>query len=290
MNCKEGPSFTYDYVYGEGATDPDLLYEQCVNPLVSGLFKGYNACCFAYGQTGSGKTYTMGSSAFSAGGSIKGVIPRVMESIFGRIAGTTDAEFTVRVGFVEIFNVRLLAPQLPCKSAVSISLHSVPFSRYPMLYDAPLQGMGAIILSLTSLKLAWLAVQEEIRDLLAPDQASAASVHIREVVGGGVCLAGAHEKDVTSRDEMAAVLDLVLSSCPYQYGSFDVVPSLKMLQRHSRVACKAFNAACLCAGFKMPRHCCNWDEPALVSIPCNLHNHSGAEKDDSTAPEAGKRC
>ncbi|BDA42916.1 Kinesin-like protein KIN-4C [Coccomyxa sp. Obi] len=152
--CKDGPTFTYDYVYGGGGASPDMLYDQCVQPLVAGLFKGYNACCFAYGQTGSGKTYTMGSSVFTAPGSTRGVIPRVMESIFDRIAASSDTSFSVRVGFVEIFN-------------------------------------------------------EEIRDLLSPDLAAATSpsVHIREVVGGGVCLAGAHEKDVTSKEEMAAVLE-----------------------------------------------------------------------------------
>ena len=105
VNCKDGPSFTYDQVYGGGAQPSAFLYEQCVQPLVNGLFKGYNACCFAYGQTGSGKTYTMGSSTLMPGPSEQGVIPKVMQDIFQRIAAAQDTEFTVRVGFVEIFNV-----------------------------------------------------------------------------------------------------------------------------------------------------------------------------------------
>ena len=59
---------------------------------------------FAYGQTGSGKTYTMGS-AFTPGGNTQGVIPKVMDGIFERITGSKDAEYTVRVGFVEIHKV-----------------------------------------------------------------------------------------------------------------------------------------------------------------------------------------
>ena len=59
---------------------------------------------FAYGQTGSGKTYTMGS-AFTPGGNTQGVIPKVMDSIFQRISSSKDAEYTVRVGFVEIHKV-----------------------------------------------------------------------------------------------------------------------------------------------------------------------------------------
>ena len=55
----------------------------------------------------------------------------------------------------------------------------------------------------------WPKLQEDIRDLLAPDVASSPGVHIREVNGGGVCLAGAHEKEVGSQHEMATLLDQV---------------------------------------------------------------------------------
>ena len=49
-------------------------------------------------------------------------------------------------------------------------------------------------------------VQEDIRDLLVVN-GSQQSVHIREVLGGGVCLAGATEKEVPSKEEMAAILE-----------------------------------------------------------------------------------
>ena len=123
MNCKDGPSFTYDQVYGGGAQPSSLLYEQCVQPLVNGLFKGYNACCFAYGQTGSGKTYTMGSSTLMPGPSEQGVIPKVMQDIFQRIAAAQDTDFTVRVGFVEIFNVSVLFA-IPSNSALMLIDHA----------------------------------------------------------------------------------------------------------------------------------------------------------------------
>lgn len=98
--------FTYDHVYYEnGGEDPRLLFKDCVLPLVDGLFKGYNATVFAYGQTGSGKTHTMGSS-YNSDGSRAGVIPDVLSSIFSRVAATRNAEFTIRVSFVEIHKVR----------------------------------------------------------------------------------------------------------------------------------------------------------------------------------------
>ena len=43
-------NFTYDHVFGGNAgAPPGILYVQCVQPLVEGLFKGYNATVFAYG-------------------------------------------------------------------------------------------------------------------------------------------------------------------------------------------------------------------------------------------------
>ena len=102
-----GPyQFTYDYVYGgNNGKDASALYSESVEPLVEGLFSGYNATVFAYGQTGSGKTFTMGSSFVSDGnnnGGI-GVIPRAVAHIFERIRKLEDkTRFTVRVGFVEI--------------------------------------------------------------------------------------------------------------------------------------------------------------------------------------------
>ena len=165
-------SFTYDHVFGGEGVPEDSLYGNCVEPLVQGLFKGYNATVFAYGQTGSGKhideerqlivsiqshvnggithhmlalimhllhglrlrlnsriagqsmgpplamvirwlnllgcatgkTYTMGS-AFAPGGCARGVIPKVMDTIFSRIESAEDTAITVRVGFVEIHTV-----------------------------------------------------------------------------------------------------------------------------------------------------------------------------------------
>ncbi|KAG2494778.1 hypothetical protein HYH03_007022 [Edaphochlamys debaryana] len=144
-------TFTYDHVYGEGGTNPDLLYSRCVAPLVDGLFKGYNATVFAYGQTGSGKTFTMGSE-YKPGGKCRGVIPDAINHIFSRIETTKDCAITVRVSFVEIH-------------------------------------------------------KEEVKDLLLPhNNASRPAITIRETQSGGVALYGAVEREVRSREEMAAVL------------------------------------------------------------------------------------
>lgn len=49
-------------------------------------------------------------------------------------------------------------------------------------------------------------MQEEIRDLLVVN-GTQQSVHIREVIGGGVCLAGATEREAPTQAEMAAILE-----------------------------------------------------------------------------------
>ncbi|KAG6767000.1 hypothetical protein POTOM_028179 [Populus tomentosa] len=43
-------SFTFDHVYGNGGAESSAMFEQCVAPLVDGLFQGYNATVLAYGQ------------------------------------------------------------------------------------------------------------------------------------------------------------------------------------------------------------------------------------------------
>jgi len=43
-------SFTFDHVYGSTGTPSAAMFDECVAPLVDGLFQGYNATVLAYGQ------------------------------------------------------------------------------------------------------------------------------------------------------------------------------------------------------------------------------------------------
>ena len=120
-------AFTYDYVFSQ--TSPQVeIYEASVQPLLSSLFKGYNATVLVYGQTGSGKTHTMGSgyntlsaatlAAQTNGNAMPllntpdfeevGVIPRVLNDLFRRIdeeqRQNSDNKFSVKVSFVEVYN------------------------------------------------------------------------------------------------------------------------------------------------------------------------------------------
>ncbi|RHN70313.1 putative plus-end-directed kinesin ATPase [Medicago truncatula] len=94
-------SFTFDHVYGSTGSPSNDMFEECVSPLVDGLFQGYNATVLAYGQTGSGKTYTMGTG-FKEGFQI-GIIPQVMNVLFNKIGTLKDqSEFQLHVSFIEI--------------------------------------------------------------------------------------------------------------------------------------------------------------------------------------------
>ncbi|XP_047324902.1 kinesin-like protein KIN-4A [Impatiens glandulifera] len=94
-------SFTFDQVYGSTASSPSLMFEECIAPLVDGLFQGYNATVLAYGQTGSGKTYTMGTSFRDE--SRTGIIPLVMEALFSKIESSKhQREYQLHVSFIEI--------------------------------------------------------------------------------------------------------------------------------------------------------------------------------------------
>ncbi|XP_047961032.1 kinesin-like protein KIN-4A [Salvia hispanica] len=94
-------SFTFDHVYGSSGSPSTAMYEECVAPLVDGLFQGYNATVLAYGQTGSGKTYTMGTSLKD--GVHTGLIPKAMSALFSKIEMLKhEIEFQLNVSFIEI--------------------------------------------------------------------------------------------------------------------------------------------------------------------------------------------
>eukprot|EP01018_Ginkgo_biloba_P022483 Gb_12260 [translate_table: standard] len=163
-------SFTFDHVYGSTASPSSSIFEQCVIPLVDGLFSGYNATVLAYGQTGSGKTYTMGTG-YTAGGSTGGIIPLVMETIFKKVEELKhQADFQIRVSFIEILKEEvhdLLDPNPPV--AVKFDTNN---------------GLGCG----------------------KPAVPVKPPIQIRENSNGGITLAGVTEADVSSQEEMASFL------------------------------------------------------------------------------------
>ncbi|GAB6029696.1 Kinesin protein 1B [Chamberlinius hualienensis] len=82
----------------------DKVYNNLGVDLLDNAFQGYNACIFAYGQTGSGKSFTMMGSQED-----KGIIPRLCDNLFERIAKNDDPNlsYKVEVSYMEIYNEKV---------------------------------------------------------------------------------------------------------------------------------------------------------------------------------------
>jgi kinesin family member 5 len=83
------------------------VFEFSIRNTVDDILKGYNGTVFAYGQTGAGKSYTM-MGADIDDDEQKGIIPRIVEQIFASIlASPGNIEYTVKVGYMEIYMERI---------------------------------------------------------------------------------------------------------------------------------------------------------------------------------------
>ncbi|XP_052868301.1 kinesin-like protein KIF21A [Anopheles cruzii] len=113
-------AFTFDYVFDMTTTQVSV-YSNCVEKLVDGALKGYNATVLAYGQTGSGKTYTMGTGFERVVPEVQeGIIPRAVRHLFEGISqlqqnpydedGTYlgPLTFTVEAQFMELYNEEII--------------------------------------------------------------------------------------------------------------------------------------------------------------------------------------
>ncbi|KAF5388398.1 hypothetical protein D9615_000152 [Tricholomella constricta] len=91
--------FMFDKVFGHEARQQDV-FDATSQPLLKGLFDGYNATVFAYGATGCGKTHTISGTE-----SDPGIIYLTMADLFQRIEDRRDEwDVEVRVTFLEIYN------------------------------------------------------------------------------------------------------------------------------------------------------------------------------------------
>uniref|UniRef100_A0A672RPF8 Kinesin-like protein n=1 Tax=Sinocyclocheilus grahami TaxID=75366 RepID=A0A672RPF8_SINGR len=120
-------AFTYDYVF-DPTTEQEEVFNTAVSPLLSGLFRGYNATVLAYGQTGSGKTFSMGGTYTSEqeNESTVGVIPRVIRRIFQEKSKCADCEFLLVVSYLEIYNEEILDLLCTSKDKPIISIREDP--------------------------------------------------------------------------------------------------------------------------------------------------------------------
>lgn len=94
--------FDFDKVFSEDASQNDV-YNGLVRQVVDDFIQGYNGTVLAYGQTGSGKSHTMIGPFNGMFPDMKGVIPRISETVFEKCHSRADTSFTVLVSFMEIY-------------------------------------------------------------------------------------------------------------------------------------------------------------------------------------------
>ncbi|XP_064543837.1 kinesin-like protein KIF13A isoform X3 [Drosophila montana] len=130
MERKQPKTFAFDHCFYSLNPEDDSFASQetvfdCVGrDILDNAFQGYNACIFAYGQTGSGKSYTMMGSQEN-----KGIIPRLCDKLFLKIANKSTPElmYKVEVSYMEIYNEKvhdLLDPK-PNKHSLKVREHNV---------------------------------------------------------------------------------------------------------------------------------------------------------------------
>ena len=114
-----GKRFRFDGVLGSDSTQREA-FDAIARAAVAECLRGFNATILAYGQTGSGKTHTMLGAGFGEGtaaattekawdpnGSVAGLMPRVVQSLF---RGLVDDDKNSREGalielsMLEIYN------------------------------------------------------------------------------------------------------------------------------------------------------------------------------------------
>ena len=118
--AESGPlKFAFDYVFPPNS-EQAIVYESSARPIIESVLEGFNGTVLAYGQTGSGKTFTM-TGADVDDERLKGIIPRMITTVFGTIAGASEhLEFTVKVGYCEIYMEKIKDLLNPAKHNLKV--------------------------------------------------------------------------------------------------------------------------------------------------------------------------
>ncbi|UYV79049.1 KIF13B [Cordylochernes scorpioides] len=153
--CRKQPkTFAFDQCFWSFCeSDPNFasqqqVYECLGSDILDNAFQGYNACIFAYGQTGSGKSYTMMGSETD-----KGLIPRLCDGLFERIASNSveDTTYKVEVSYMEIYNEKvhdLLDPK--GKQSLKVREHNILGSYVDGLASMAVTSYDEIINQMTA--------------------------------------------------------------------------------------------------------------------------------------------
>jgi hypothetical protein len=108
---RELKSFSYDFIADEDS-EQSLIFEKGGKSICDYVLQGYNGTIFVYGQTGAGKTHTLLGPRYSSESEDKriysasddGVLPRVINYLFDKIAYEIDNDISIFITFLEIYN------------------------------------------------------------------------------------------------------------------------------------------------------------------------------------------
>ncbi|CAG9316919.1 unnamed protein product [Blepharisma stoltei] len=111
--------FSFDYVFPPD-TEQSTVYDCSGIKIVESVMQGFNGTIFAYGQTSSGKTYTMNGPDVD-NIQLMGIIPRMIYTVFNKIENSEEhIEFSVKVGYCEIYLERIKDLLDPSKDNLKI--------------------------------------------------------------------------------------------------------------------------------------------------------------------------
>ena len=98
-----GREFTFDGVFGEGATQADV-FKELGAPLLQDVLNGYDACALAYGQTGAGKTFSLlNSGEGDREGASTGLLPRLAAGLFVGVDCDPRHVYSVEVSMCQVY-------------------------------------------------------------------------------------------------------------------------------------------------------------------------------------------
>jgi len=118
---QESWKFKFDKVlYNKSQAE---TYEGLEKELLKSSLKGYSGTVLCYGQTSAGKTHTMIGDQSDV--NLRGIIPRVIESLFSEIQTKNDKTITFKVSYAEIYNETIVDLFNPTSSEnITINEHS----------------------------------------------------------------------------------------------------------------------------------------------------------------------
>lgn len=101
----DGAMMQYKFKFGKifgPAAEQEEIFDTVAKKICDGFLEGYNGTIFAYGQTGSGKTHTIEGSYQEFKN--RGLLPRAIAHIYGRLAEKQSTETEIKVTYLEIYN------------------------------------------------------------------------------------------------------------------------------------------------------------------------------------------